>query len=361
MADADLAVVGIGMVSPVGLDAVNGCAAIRAGISRADVLRGYEQVGVVSDDDERVVGHRIAGVTEGFSFLGLWVRLADFALRDLMRYARLSETDSAFWRRTAIFCATPAIDGGRYVLQEEDDPQELLSTFGDILLEVVGLPVQSLHTIPADHVGAAVALDRARSLLDTNAADRAVILGIDSLADAHSVQWLAKTDRLKTGDRPNGLAPGEAGACVLLEPMSAAMERGVAAEAFIRDWFVSTVEAPSSGRPVHYEGRARADAIMPLLTPDHPFNGDIYSDLNGEDWRAHEFGNAVVRLRQVITDEATWNFPATSTGDTGAASGVVALCLAIRSLVRRYSKHDRVLVTSLSQRGQGAAIAVDRN
>lgn len=361
MANVDLAIVGLGMVSSVGHDVINACASIRAGLARPAPLSGYDVVAVVGNEPAPINVHRITGVSEGFGFLGLWVRLADYALRDLIAYARLTEAPSSFWQKTAILCITPVVDARRFVLQEDDEPQELLGTYEAILGEVLDLPVQSIQTVPGGPSGAAPALDRASAMLAAQTVERVVIVAVDSLADAHSIDWLAKADRLKSDERPDGLAPGEAGACIMLETEASARARGAVAEGWIRRWTIAVGQATESSRPAHHQGKVLAESLLPLLEEVSPFGGDIYSDQNGEVWRAQEAGSALIRLRPHLRDEVSWHYPATSIGDIGAASALAFICLGVRSLVRGYAKQDRVLVSCLSERGHGAAIAIDRS
>jgi 3-oxoacyl-[acyl-carrier-protein] synthase-1 len=87
-----------------------------------------------------------------------------------------------------------------------------------------------------------------------------------------------------------------------------------------------------------------------------PFAGDLISDLNGENWRAYELAGTRILLSHKISSEAPLILPCISLGEVGAASGGVALCVAIQSFARHYSHSDRVLILTSSERGDvGAA------
>src|SRR5262245_5488248 len=135
---------------------------------------------------------------------------------------------------------TPVIEPRRFLI--DDDPESLLTVFADILREVIDLPVRGIKVIPEGQTGIAPAVDRAQALLSAGAADRVIIVAMDYLADVHSVEWLAKMDRLKTGERPSGLAPGKAGACLLVETSAGAQARNAAVEGLIRQSSVSSAD-----------------------------------------------------------------------------------------------------------------------
>ncbi|NVI97401.1 hypothetical protein HV824_04610 [Myxococcus sp. AM009] len=82
-------------------------------------------------------------------------------------------------------------------------------------------------------------------------------------------------------------------------------------------------------------------------------------DLNGEEWRAKEWGHARVRLSSRLDGVAKWIVPGTSVGDVGAASGLVGLCVAVRSLTRRYATGPQVLVVSSSEWGDAGAVLLE--
>jgi 3-oxoacyl-[acyl-carrier-protein] synthase-1 len=76
----------------------------------------------------------------------------------------------------------------------------------------------------------------------------------------------------------------------------------------------------------------------------------ILSDQNGEEFRAMEWGHALVRLRgqnAAFSAPNVW-YAASSFGDTAAASTLVSVCMAVRSWERHYAPAAGALITATS-------------
>jgi 3-oxoacyl-[acyl-carrier-protein] synthase-1 len=112
-------------------------------------------------------------------------------------------------------------------------------------------------------------------------------------------------------------------------------------------------------------GRALAETARKILAPPGPpsksgdlaakFQGDLYVDLNGEEWKANAWGHAIPRLARHIDFERSRVFvPAESLGETGAASAPVAMAWALYQMTEDGT--ESALVLSLSDRGEAAAI-----
>ncbi len=99
---------------------------------------------------------------------------------------------------------------------------------------------------------------------------------------------------------------------------------------------------------------------LETASPDKPFQGDIVCDLNGENWRARELGSAWVRARGRLGEDVRLVAPAESLGETGAASGAVGVCVAVRSLLRRYSRSSQVVLLSSAESGHVGAMVLGR-
>jgi hypothetical protein len=122
------------------------------------------------------------------------------------------------------------------------------------------------------------------------------------------------------------------------------------------------LERSASDKPGAGElGRALATAVDRALRASSrplPFDGDIFCDLNGTEACAFDFGLMLSALgHERIAADVQWHSPCAFLGDAGAATGVVSLCMAVRSLVRGYARGFRVLTTNRDQGGVvGAAL-----
>jgi len=96
------------------------------------------------------------------------------------------------------------------------------------------------------------------------------------------------------------------------------------------------------------------------LGPDKPFNGDLISDCNGEEWRAQELGSARMRLGNELGNATRFLFPGSSMGDVGAASAALGICLGVRALQRGYARGDQSLVIASSDYGAVGAVGLFR-
>ncbi len=352
---------GLGMLTPIGHTARSTCAAHRAGIVRTESLMRHGSVREEEEEDA-LGGCVVRGYTEGFQLFGLWIRLAHGALVDLARNVELPDpSDRAAWQRTALIAALPVLDPDRYGLSLDDGDPAFQSLLLGPLTGLMGwpLPPEQRFAVQLGHCSGAMALAWGRSLLDDRRADRVIVVGVDSTADAQSLPWLASSGSLKSRENPTGAIPGEGAAALLLQSQPAPAETEATARivgeavrydadyperdpvALSRDWVVM-IRSAFAGRP-----------------SAAPFRGDLYVDLNGEVWRAMAWGHAQVALQDVIDFEHCRMIPpATSFGETGAASACLALGLAARAFVRGYAGGPEALVCSLSDYGDTAAIVL---
>lgn len=350
----EIAVTGLGMVTTVGSDARAACAAIRAGIARPREIPSFTLLDVETCEESCLVGHPIDGYADGFAVSGAWLRLALGSLDDLVRSASLPGPEElGFWQRTGLVVVAPALLLHRFG-EGADDPADLRAAYLERLLELWGPQIApaSAALVAGGNAGAIVAVEEALAAIAGQVADRVIVLGADSYLDDLSLGYLSEADRLKTEDNPAGLAPGEAAASLLLEPVSAARRRGARVEALLSA--AASDREPRaflSGDQSQGEGLGRA--IRRCLTEAGgplPFEGDLVSDLSGEPWRAHELATATVRASDLLRSARSVH-PAASLGDTGAASGAISLCVAARSLARGYARGRRVLVVASSEDG----------
>ena len=188
---------------------------------------------------------------------------------------------------------------------------------------------------------------------------RIVVLVVDSLVDSAAVNWLLESDRIKTDVNPVGLSPGEASCAFLLEDPKAATARNAPVIAYLGAAAVAR-EPGSFVEDEISQGEALAGVISTVLASAHgaqPFTGAVITDLNGEPWRAHEFGTARARIAPSIWDGGEIIVPVSSTGDAGAATAGVQVAVACQALARGYAGSDSILVTSSDEDGAvGAAV-----
>jgi hypothetical protein len=186
----------------------------------------------------------------------------------------------------------------------------------------------------------------------------ALVIGVDSLVEEHTLHWLDRTGRLKTATRPAGLRAGEACAIIVLERRQrCAQRRGRALASFVAAAYEHEASAMFSGKVP--TGAVLAHTLDQLRTgvgwdPGTPF---VSLDLNGENARAREWGNALTHLvaRSPSYAHIELELPAIAFGDTSAASGGVAACMALHAFGRGYGPAHGVAIVSCSELGGRSA------
>ena len=104
-----LAVTHAGLVSSLGLDMANACAAARAGLSRAQELE-FKVLDRETNALENVVGHPLPFATLGYEGTGRLLRIFQLAITSLLESSELESLDT---RRTACVIVLPPIDRGQ--------------------------------------------------------------------------------------------------------------------------------------------------------------------------------------------------------------------------------------------------------
>ncbi|MCY1042343.1 hypothetical protein OV208_13545 [Corallococcus sp. bb12-1] len=320
---------------------------------------------MVPDGDGEVTparGHPIEGFAEGFFQAGAWVRLASGAMEDLLYEGDTRAPLPGAWPRTGLMALMPLLDPARFMWAIDQQPDSLAEYFTEPLRQVLGLPIppENIRAIASGHTSLAEGLQRAEALLGSRQVDRVVLVGADSYLDGLTLDWLSQHGRLKSGEAPTGLLPGQAGACLMVER---GVDRVPASESGCHI-LASTVKSPPPGEfpGATQRGQLLAEAIQEVLSSGSPgtsFRGELVLDLNGEQWKAHAWGHAQVLLRQRVDfDGCGTLLPCESIGEVGAASGLLGAGLALTSLLDPGSAAGEALICGLADSGQVSAVLV---
>ncbi|NVJ16895.1 beta-ketoacyl synthase N-terminal-like domain-containing protein [Myxococcus sp. AM010] len=366
---AAIAITGLGLTSSLGIDVVASCASARAGVTQWTQL-DIEEPDLDTLESIPLKGHSVRGLTDGFDGVARLARLGDAALDDLIRYSGLKQASHA---RMGFFLCLPghfystsqcqfellgqgpaAEDVAKEALRAHFERQKLFQSkleqsLVPALLQWNGLDIPfELRT--TFHGGPAVfarAVEQAVNLLRSRKIDRCIVGGIDSyvhgsaLADAHTLGLL------RTEEKPSGFFPGEAASFILLERMDAARLRGARIEGFLGSSAMAAEDFDRfSGVPP--QGIALATATEECFRLEQRRPGLIIVNINGDEFRARDFGTALVRLRGTILPEESWQwFPPASFGEIGVATGAASICLAVRGFVRGYAPSHSAIVMLL--------------
>lgn len=375
-------ITGRALVSALGTDVVTACAAVRAGISRPSPLDHYKGGGSTQQRGGiPLSGHAAAGITHGFIGNIRLLRMLVAALKAL-RSERASEgLESA---RAGVYLSYPdplrtwsgtaavVDDAERQERSEEAarapraDAQGTATELVHRSLDICELPrTWRLHTVEiCGHAGLGRCMQSASDALRTGQIDRAIVIGVDSLLDVDTLLWLEAAARLRTPERAAGLIPGEACGALLLETARAAAKRGVSP-------YCTIEQIASAEEPAHLlnagasTGAATAHLIHQALQSTQDTAAApvwLFSDHNGENARANEWGNALFHLTRIHSapiDPTVW-FPAIHFGETAAASAAIAICMATAAWARGYHPAARAVISSISDGPARSSITLSR-
>jgi 3-oxoacyl-[acyl-carrier-protein] synthase-1 len=347
----------IGAVTSVGRGAVPSCAAIRAGITRPRPVEHFATLDLDEHAPAALLGHPIAGRTDGFAPNARWRWMAGAALDDLLASEHVpAPADVAFWSRCGLIFVLPVLDDARYYYAPFAHPGTVWQSCIEPIIARQRLLLDAAHRSVAavGPAGIGFALQTATAWLDAAEIDRVLVVGADSLLDAWSLAWLA--GRLKHSGNPVGASPGEAAFALLLEregsraaPPPLGRLRAIAWEE-VDEPFMNAERA---------QGRGLVRALRRVCSTGTELSGDVYVNLNGEAWRAAELGAAASALPAHLRGPQRFQLPAACIGDVGAAAGGIHIACALRSFARGYAAGSRAWVVSTSDEGDVSVIGLE--
>lgn len=365
-------VTGIGAASPLG-GVVSMCAAARAGLMSVEEIGESALFAEDWGQAPPILGHSVRGYTEGYTGLGRVARLGMLALEDLLLYPGiqlplgslrifLNLADGYYHQELS-----RVEDPGEPVEGAGDRPDDLRSFQDECRSDLI--PVLTEHargSLRIDggevcfggHAGFVPMLQHAVEMMRRSGAPACVVGGIDSFIDPLALGPLTELGLRKWEEQPQGVIPGEAAVSILLERYDHAVARGAPVLAVLGGMCSRTEpegrfsERRTSGRALSeaIKGAGLAEGICPRL---------MIGDLNGDEWRAYEWGMAQTQLPQKARVAALW-LTAASLGEVGAAAGPAALSMAARALERGYAGGDSALIWLSSESGNKGAFVVRR-
>jgi 3-oxoacyl-[acyl-carrier-protein] synthase-1 len=335
-----LTVAATGAVTPVGLNAAQSCAAIRARIT------GFSEVMVVPPPLDPVIAAKVPAPRRAKDSPFDW--LANLATRAIRECLHGSDVPL---RTTAVLMALP--DRYREHAALTRGPHALMHA---VETRLRGSFHSSSVAIPEGHAGAVHAIGLARSLLDTDTVSHCLVGGVDSLVNAADVQRLSAAGRLHEAGNPQGLIPGEGAAFLLLA-------RGRASRSSLAQVVGagSAMEADTANGERYAVGRGLRGALTAAVREAACVESRIglrVSDMNGERYYAWDSMIAFTQFYRTRRDSLPVWYPASSIGDTGAAAGAMSMIVAVNAINRGFAPGGLVMCESSSDEGLRAACLV---
>ena len=179
--------------------------------------------------------------------------------------------------------------------------------------------------------------------------------GVDTFKDLYILATLDAEKRINSSLSMNGFIPGEGAAFLLLADQDYASTKGLE--------ILATINGTSEGSEIGhmyseepYKGEGLATVVRNLLenvTTDTPVSV-VYSSMNGENHFAKEWGVTFLRSSAKIREDYMIEHPADCIGDTGAAAGPIMVGLAAQR-IKNGELHGPTLVYASSDTAARAA------
>jgi 3-oxoacyl-[acyl-carrier-protein] synthase I len=336
-------VVALGATTPIGRDAWSSAAAVRAGIS------GFNQHPFMIDGAGEPMRAAFApwldiDLTGPERFETLVFPAIDQALTPLADRATRTP-------RLAVSLALP--------LSRPGLPSSLGPALSSGITRRYGGMFAAVAQVPKGHAAGIVGLDAALIKLKDGTCDACIVAGVDSYLEPETLEWLEANDQLHGAGPLNnawGFIPGEAAGAVLLMGDEAMNQLGCEPLA----------ELVSIGHGLEHnriktetvcigEGLTQAFQNALMALPSQAKVTDIYCDMNGEPYRADEFGFATVRTASGFVEAGDFEAPADCWGDVGAASGPLFVSLAAVAHEKGYAKGSITMAWASSESGERSA------
>lgn len=347
-----LCITAVEAVTPLGFDAEQSFAAVRA---RANRFADHPfHVCLVGDPETQEAEPLVASIlpeidpeVEGEARLQ---ELALPAFKAILAKAGLKRADLA---KGGLLLSLPPAE------PEGGSPSR--TEFASSLLTRLGIgPMKVVQACRTGHTGMATCLSKAAIALIAGEAEFFFVAGLETYHLASRLQSLDEAWRLKSQRALDGFMPGEAAVVLLVETLAHAQARKAKPLATVSGIGFGN-EPKHRGSDALSSGEGLAAALQPVLALPRAQDAGgrwLLCDMNGESYRGAEWGLVRTRLGESLDPMAGLTYPADCLGDTGAASGGVSIAYALHAFARGFAPADEALVWNASEDGGRSALLV---
>jgi len=211
------------------------------------------------------------------------------------------------------------------------------------------------------HAAGTMAIQSAWDAVRLGVVEFALAGGVDSYLDADTLEWLEANEQVHSAgseNNPYGFVPGEGSGFVLLASADAAHRVRLTASlelatvAYARESHLIKTDSVCTG-----EGMTALFRMLrgepAVWRADH-----IFCDMNGEPYRAEEFGFACIRAGELFADPSSFTAPADCWGDVGAASAPLFVALADAAIRKGYAPGPVIAAFTSSESGERCGFVV---
>lgn len=316
--DLGIRIVGAGLMSPAGSTRKASGLTVRAKVSafrehptmidrhgESFVVSSVESISPEKSFEERLTALAVESAREALSVLGDTAPLRDFALR--------------------IYVALP---------KEGFTDRDKTSAFAATLASSIGFPKAIVEPIFEEHAAGIQAIKAAVDRIRSSPSKLCLVGGVDSLIDPRRLSAFDARGQLHSANHSWGFMPSEAGAFLLLAESAFASARGWPALATIAGVAVVDESNVMDADGVCI-GEGLTAAFRGALTGAARVD-QTWCDLNGEPYRADEFGFTMTRTNDRFVDGANFHAPSECWGDIGCATAPALVGLATAASEGRY-------------------------
>lgn len=352
MSENNIVITGVGMVSAIGNDWEQSCAAHRAGVNQFLAYEDFcpENEEMDFNEPEPLVAARAALIGTQMEELRA-PRLIVPALQDLINNSDM--TREMFDSTIVLTAVSPGVGAGR--------EEKLLKAYRQEIRKLSLNCSAKRKMIRAGNTAFAEMLMAAKRLLESGQCEACILLAVDSLNSFETLKHLDQIERIKSKKSPNGLIPGESAVAIFVETEAHALARNAVVKATVSaiagavELNTSTSDKPSSGLGLSNAVRQacqQAGELKPKW---------LACDLNGETYRAYEWGMTQVKTNDILSGLSVVWHPADCFGDVGAATGGLLIALVLKAFELEYAPAKECLVLCSDDEGKRAAIVVSAN
>ena len=334
MHNTPIAIASTGLVTAIGMNAPATCAAIRANV------RAPSETKFMHSGGDWIIAHQVPLRTPKFGVPRL-VRMLGMAIEEA-----LDAIPRFRWSEIPLLLCVGEPERSR---QSGWTHTGVLAS----LQKALGVDFhEGSATIARGRVSVALALARARLMLDEHGMSRVLIGAADSFLDWPTLSHYEQCDRLLTPTNSNGFVPGEGAGALLVRKAN-----GDAALACHGIGFGVEKAHIDSDEPLRGDGLC--DAIKLALQDAgrelHDMNYRV-TDLSGEQYYFREAALALLRILRKRKEEFDIWHPAECTGELGAVTAVVGIALADAAWRKGFARGADVLIHMGNDGGDRAAL-----
>lgn len=339
-------VVALGASTPVGRDAWSSAAAVRAGVSgfgdHPHMIDTAGQPMRVARADWLEID--LSGVDR---FEALLVPAIDQAIEPFAVHAGNP-------LKTAIALGLPSERPGLPESFQRDLMSRVTKRFGRIF--------NATAAFVAGHAAGLLALEAAFKKLQQGGLDACVVAGVDTYMEAETLEWLESCDQLHSAGPLNnawGFIPGEAaGALLLVRAETAQRMRLVPLAAILGTGSANEPKRIKTETVCIGEGLTQAFRAALAALPAGSQISDVYCDMNGEPYRADEYGFACLRTKEAFIAPSAFVAPADCWGDVAAAGAPLHVMLATVAGAKGYARGNIAITWGSGEGGERAAALI---